>query len=353
MILLYPPHASLKTIKHNPKASLSRLWMCTCYRSRFGFQPPLKRQGPITILSRLCWFSGSNPCSRCLLSTHLLWQPPDKQWVLKEVSHNQIFPAEQPLKRSFLSPSSGTRAIELAPGIPPLRWAMGQCFAPPRSRPPSFSQHTCTPKAHRGNRQAAPATWTAQRASKAGHIWQRRQESKQTEAEWSRQARLMALLRLFFHWQTVALIEAGEIKESVQKLSIKYLWYIVTLYVLHIWHIHSEKKNPSTFPRMAALHLNLLNLHGMLQNNKKIASINQHSWTVYLSSLLCCCRAQSRQRPGCSSALQTASFHPLWEKPINWCFRETSPPTESTNLPPLSPSSSCAPSALRAGSSIS
>lgn len=165
MILLYPPHASLKTIKHNPKASLSRLWMCTCYRSRFGFQPPLKRQGPITILSRLCWFSGSNPCSRCLLSTHLLWQPPDKQWVLKEVSHNQIFPAEQPLKRSFLSPSSGTRAIELAPGIPPLRWAMGQCFAPPRPRPPSFSQHTCTPKAHRGNRRAASATWTAQRAS--------------------------------------------------------------------------------------------------------------------------------------------------------------------------------------------
>lgn len=165
MILLYPPHARLKTIKHNPKASLSWLWMCTCYCSRFGFQPPLKRQGPITILSRLCWFSGSNPCSRCLLSTHLLWQPPDKQWVLKEVSHNQIFPAERPLKRSFLSPSSGTRAIELAPGIPPLRWAMGQCFAPPRPRPPSFSRHTCTPKAHRGNRRAASATWTPRRAS--------------------------------------------------------------------------------------------------------------------------------------------------------------------------------------------
>lgn len=120
--------------------------MCTCYCSQFGFQPPLKRQGPITILSRLCWFSGSNPCSRCLLSTHLLWQPSDKQWVLKEVSHNQIFPAGQRLKRSFLSPSSGTQAIEVAPGIPPLRWAMGQCFAPPCPGPPSFSQHTCTPK---------------------------------------------------------------------------------------------------------------------------------------------------------------------------------------------------------------
>lgn len=139
--------------------------MRTCYCSQFGFQPPLKRQGPITILSRLCWFSGSNPCSRCLLSTHLLWQPPDKQWVLKEVSHNQIFPAEQPLKRSFLSPSSGTRAIELGPGIPPLRWAMGQCFAPPYPGPPSLSQHTCTPKPHRGNLGTASATWTAHCAS--------------------------------------------------------------------------------------------------------------------------------------------------------------------------------------------
>lgn len=120
--------------------------MCTCYCSQFGFQPPLRRQGPITILSRHCWFSGSNPCSRCLLSTHLLWQPSDKQWVLKEVSHNQIFPAGQRLKCSFLSPSSGTQAIELAPGIPPLRWAKGQCFAPPCPGPPSFSKHTCTPK---------------------------------------------------------------------------------------------------------------------------------------------------------------------------------------------------------------
>lgn len=139
--------------------------MCTCYCSQFGFQPPLKRQGPITILSRLCWFSGSNPCSRCLLSTHLLWQPSDKQWVLKEVSHNQIFPAGQWLKRSFLSPSSGTQAFELAPGIPPLRWAMGQCFAPPCLGPPSLSQDTCTPKPHRGNLLAASATWATHCAS--------------------------------------------------------------------------------------------------------------------------------------------------------------------------------------------
>lgn len=139
--------------------------MCTCYCSQFGFQTPLKRQGPITILSRLCWFSGSNPCSRCLLSTHLLWQPSDKQWVLKEVFHNQIFPAGQRLKRSFLSPSSGTQAIELAPGIPPLRRAMGQCFAPPSPGPPSFSQDTCTPKPHRGNLLWGSATWTSPCAS--------------------------------------------------------------------------------------------------------------------------------------------------------------------------------------------
>ncbi|KAI9514648.1 hypothetical protein NQZ68_031535 [Dissostichus eleginoides] len=75
-----------------------------------------------------------------------------------KVSHNQIFPAGQRLKRSFLSPSSGTQAIELAPGIPPLRWAMGQCFAPPCPGPPSFSQHTCTPKPYRGNLLAASAT---------------------------------------------------------------------------------------------------------------------------------------------------------------------------------------------------
>lgn len=125
--------------------------MCTCSCSQFAFQPPLRRQGPITILSRLCWFSGSNPCSRCLLSTHLLWQPSDKQRVLKEVFHNQIFPAGQWLKQPFLSPSSGTRPIELAPEIPPLRRAMGQWFAPSSLRPPLLSQDTCTPQPHRGN----------------------------------------------------------------------------------------------------------------------------------------------------------------------------------------------------------
>ncbi len=93
-------------------------WMHTCSYPRLAIQPPLRRQAPITILSRLCWFSGSNPCSRCLLSTHLLWQPSDKQRLLKEVFHKQILPAGQWLKRPFLSPSSGTQPIELAPGAP-------------------------------------------------------------------------------------------------------------------------------------------------------------------------------------------------------------------------------------------
>lgn len=157
---------------------------------------PLKRQGPITILSRLCWFSGSNPCSRCLLSTHLLWQPSDKQWVLKEVSHNQIFPAGQRLKRSFLSPSSGTQAIELAPGIPPLRWAMGQCFAPPRPGPPSFSQDTCTPKPHRGNLLAASATWAAYCASWA-HLTTPLGAKAYRDQRESQRADLIELLELF------------------------------------------------------------------------------------------------------------------------------------------------------------
>lgn len=55
------------------------LWMCTCSWFQFAIQSPLRRQALITILSGLCWFSGSNPCSRCLLSTYLLWQPSDKQ----------------------------------------------------------------------------------------------------------------------------------------------------------------------------------------------------------------------------------------------------------------------------------
>lgn len=169
MIWLYPPTYKPQNHKTQPKGIPVLLWMCTCYCSQLGFQPPLKRQGPITILSRLCWFSGSNPCSRCLLSTHLLWQPSDKQWVLKEVSHNQIFPAGQRLKRSFLSPSSGTRAIELAPGIPPLRWATGQCFAPPCPGPPSFSQHTCTPEGPSWEPVlAASATWAADRRASTG-----------------------------------------------------------------------------------------------------------------------------------------------------------------------------------------
>ncbi|CAB1457102.1 unnamed protein product [Pleuronectes platessa] len=59
--------------------------------------------------------------------------------------------AIEPGGLSSLSPVApggrdGTLAIELAPGIPPLRWATGQCFAPPCTRPPSFSQDTCTPK---------------------------------------------------------------------------------------------------------------------------------------------------------------------------------------------------------------
>lgn len=155
MIYLYPTHTdcdlSARIHKKQPKGFNVQLWMRTCSCSQFAFQPPLKRQGPITILSRLCWFSGSNPCSRCLLSTHLLWQPSDKQRVLKEVFHDQIFPAGQRLKQPFLSPSSGTRPIELAPGIPPLRRAMGQWFAPPCPGPPEFSQNTCTPQPPRGN----------------------------------------------------------------------------------------------------------------------------------------------------------------------------------------------------------
>ena len=196
--------------------------MCTCYCSQFGFQPPLKRQGPITILSRLCWFSGSNPCSRCLLSTHLLWQPSDKQWVLKEVSHNQIFPAGQRLKRSFLSPSSGTRAIELAPGIPPLRWAMGQCFAPPRPGPPSFSRHTCTPKTPSWEPRCCLCHLSCllcQLGTSDNTIGsQSTQRAKTVTA-----CQLGWALRtfFFFNWQTVALIEVRVMEESPQKLWIK------------------------------------------------------------------------------------------------------------------------------------
>lgn len=126
-------------------------WMHTCSYPRLAIQPPLRRQAPITILSRLCWFSGSNPCSRCLLSTHLLWQPSDKQRLLKEVFHKQILPAGQWLKRPFLSPSSGTQPIELAPGSPTLRRAMGQSFTPQAlGHPHVVPGHLCPPTASVG-----------------------------------------------------------------------------------------------------------------------------------------------------------------------------------------------------------
>lgn len=134
MIYLYPTHTdcdlSARIHKKQPKGFNVQLWMRTCSCSQFAFQPPLKRQGPITILSRLCWFSGSNPCSRCLLSTHLLWQPSDKQRVLKEVFHNQIFPAGQWLKQPFSFSIKWNLAFWLGPWDPSIEAGYGPVVRP-------------------------------------------------------------------------------------------------------------------------------------------------------------------------------------------------------------------------------
>lgn len=246
--------------------------MCTCYCSQFGFQPPLKRQGPITILSRLCWFSGSNPCSRCLLSTHLLWQPSDKQWVLKEVSHNQIFPAGQRLKRSFLSPSSGTRAIELAPGIPPLRWAMGQCFAPPCPGPPSFSRHTCTPKPHRGNLLAASATWVARCASWA-HLTAPSGVKAHRDQRQSQRASLIELLQLFHRRARRSRRDGGILGRSYESNPCQLVIYGNHLRFAYLKNTLTKTHfqppiavSPCSHPA-SLVHPYPLNLHGTLQKN--------------------------------------------------------------------------------------
>lgn len=156
--------------------------MCTCYRSQFGFQPPLKRQGPITILSRLCWFSGSNPCSRCLLSTHLLWQPSDKQRVLKEVSHNQIFPAETLLSLSI----KWNPGYWVGPWDPSIEVGYGPVLCP------SLLQATLILSGHLYPRppKKKPIVGTSSLllppellTVPAGHIWQHHRESKHTETK--------------------------------------------------------------------------------------------------------------------------------------------------------------------------
>lgn len=134
------------------------LWMRTRSCSRLAIQPPQGRQAPITILSRLCWFSGSNPCSRCLLSTHLLWQPSDKQRLVKEVFHKQILPAGQWLKRPFLSPSSGTRPYWAGPLEPCIESGYGPALRPSGLGPPSRCPWTPVPiYPQRGN----PTNWTS------------------------------------------------------------------------------------------------------------------------------------------------------------------------------------------------
>lgn len=118
----------------------------TCSSSRLAIQTRLGRQGPITILSRLGWFSGSNPCSRCLLSTHLLWQASDKQRLLKEVFHKQILPAGPWLKWAFLSPSSGTQPIELHPSEACIEAGYGPALHPSGpGHPHTIPGHLCPP----------------------------------------------------------------------------------------------------------------------------------------------------------------------------------------------------------------
>ncbi|KAA0709382.1 hypothetical protein E1301_Tti004193 [Triplophysa tibetana] len=83
--------------------------------------------------------------------------PSDKQRLLKEVFHKQILPAGQWLKRSFLSPSSGTQPIEPAPGSLTLRRATGQRFAPRAlGHPHVVLGHLCPPTPSVGTLHGEP-----------------------------------------------------------------------------------------------------------------------------------------------------------------------------------------------------
>lgn len=138
---------------------------------------------------------------------------------------------------------------------------MGQCFAPPYPRPPSFSEDTCTPKSHRGNLLAPSATWAAHRASCTGH------------AETQDSLCMPAWFSLF---KVVNPIEFRQIYKSSRSLWIQ----IVSLHDL--WF---SFEGAFLVPDCSlSSFFYSLNLHGTLQ---KMAPINQHSWTVYLSSLLC------------------------------------------------------------------
>lgn len=66
---------------------------------------------------------------------------------------------------------------------------------------------------------------------------------------------------------------------------------------------------------------------------KKMASINQHSWTVYLSSLLCAAGPNPDRDRAVMQQCRLRHSTLLWEKPINWCFREMSLPIESLTFP--------------------
>lgn len=246
--------------------------MCTCYRSQFSFQPPLKRQGPITILSRLCWFSGSNPCSRCLLSTHLLWQPSDKQLVLKEVSHNQIFPAETLLSLSikwnpgyWVGPWDPSIEVGYGPVLrPSLAWATlilpGHLYP---QKTPSWEPSRCL-------------CHLSCSLCQLGTSRQQHQESKHTRPKIVTACRLDWALRTFLLANCCAFWRSGRLR-NLHRTNESNLCQLV-IYSNHLRFAYVKKyTHKNTFPASdhcspfshttSLMHPYPLNLHGTLQKN--------------------------------------------------------------------------------------
>lgn len=190
----------------------------------------------------------------------------------------------------------------------------------------------------------------------AGHIWQPHRESKHTETKDSHSVPAWLSSYNFF---TGAPVEDGEMEEfsaEVMNQTRVSLWSMATIWDLHIWKIHSQKHISSLRSQSPLLAPNLprapLPSKSPWHTAKKWHQlINIHE--PFTWARLCVLQGliQTETRLFCSSA--DCVTPPFVGETHQLVFQGNVSPHWEPNLPPLSPSSSCAPSVLRAGSSIS